>query len=140
TLRGEPARGANPAGIAALLEAVAARRSEARSALAAYLRSKPVAALPERLGEVAALVARRPSPPFAVAGACRLPSYLERALSRLAALDGGPRAAPAPALHALRVATKRVRYAAETFEAAFGGPLSRFAKDAGRLQDALGAV
>src|SRR5439155_1718275 len=62
TLRGEPARGANPAGIAALLEAVAARRAEARSALAAYPLSrfaKDAGRLQDALGAVQDAIAQR---------------------------------------------------------------------------------
>ena len=41
-------------------------------------------------------------------------------------------------LHALRIRTKRARYAAEALEPFVGKPAARFARSAGRLQDILG--
>ncbi len=45
---------------------------------------------------------------------------------------------PDPELHALRLLTKRARYAAEAVAPALGRPARRFAKAAGKLQDVLG--
>ncbi len=42
------------------------------------------------------------------------------------------------ALHAIRIAAKHLRYAAEAFEPLFGRSMSRIARDVGRLQDVLG--
>lgn len=44
-----------------------------------------------------------------------------------------------PALHEVRKAAKRARYAAETTAGVFGAPARRFAKRMARLQDTLGA-
>src|SRR5262249_35588601 len=96
--------------------------------------------LPEHVFQAAAAAARRPSAPLAVAGACRLPAALERALSSWAGLVEDPRDASAHDLHALRVSVKRARYAAALFGPAFGGPVDRLVEDATEVQDALGEV
>lgn len=58
------------------------------------------------------------------------------------ALKRGVRALPPdpsdPELHAVRISTKRARYAAEMFLTVGGGRARRFARRAGRMQDALG--
>jgi CHAD domain-containing protein len=47
---------------------------------------------------------------------------------------------PAPRLHAVRIRAKRLRYAAEFFEPAYGKPARRLIKRVVRLQDLLGAL
>jgi CHAD domain-containing protein len=58
------------------------------------------------------------------------------------ALKRGVRALPPdpsdPELHAVRIATKRARYAADMFQTVAGPGARRFARRAGRMQDALG--
>src|SRR6185295_7966218 len=43
-------------------------------------------------------------------------------------------------LHEMRIAAKRLRYSIELFETCWGSHIARFAKQAARLQAALGAV
>jgi CHAD domain-containing protein len=47
---------------------------------------------------------------------------------------------PPPELHAVRIRAKRLRYAAEFFEPAYGKPARRLIKRVVRLQDLLGAL
>ena len=58
------------------------------------------------------------------------------------ALKRGVRALPLepadPELHAVRIATKRARYAADMFLTVAGSGARRFSRRAGRMQDALG--
>ncbi len=64
-----------------------------------------------------------------------------------AAIDGvqaigalGPSTADAPAMHALRIREKRLRYTAEIFAEVLPGEATRLAKDAARMQKKLGEL
>ncbi|MFO0933583.1 MAG: CHAD domain-containing protein [Planctomycetota bacterium] len=131
---------ADAEGLAVLRQVLAARRRRERSILSRALAAPALAGLPDLVATTAARVLRREAPPLAVAGLGRLPAAVEPALARRAAIAGPLAAAEGPALHGLRVAAKRTRYAAETFGPAFGKPLARFAAATRALQDALGAV
>lgn len=129
------------AGRGALLAALARRRRAGLAAFSGATAGRSQDAVAATLHRLAARLADTASAlPFAVAGAARLPAALAPALAQRARLGGDPVDAPAPELHALRIAVKRARYAAESFAPAFGRPLLRFGLDARRLQDRLGAL
>lgn len=69
-----------------------------------------------------------------------LPPLVRRAWKRLAKRAGAivPGASPAEDYHAVRIAAKRARYAAEAVAPALGKPATRFAAKAEEVQDVLG--
>jgi len=126
-------------GLSVLRQVLAARRRRERRALATALAAPRVLGLPDLVATTAARTLRRAAPPLAVAGFGRLPAAIEPALARRSQIAGRLATAEGPALHALRIAVKHARYAAETFASAFGRPVERFAAAARTCQDALGA-
>jgi inorganic triphosphatase YgiF len=138
--RDAAAKSGAPADAAALSAVLAARRREARKTLSTALAARRFATLPAALVHAAAATTKRPSPALAVAGAARLPAAVEESIGLAARLSGRFQDASAPSLHALRLALKRARYAAEAFSDAFGKPVARFVDAVRDLQDALGAV
>jgi CHAD domain-containing protein len=70
-----------------------------------------------------------------------MPKLVRKHWKRLdRAIDGlGPDPEPAE-LHAVRILAKRLRYATEAVAPAAGKPARKFAKDAARIQDALGEL
>lgn len=131
---------ADPDGMEALRGRLAARRREARKARARALAGPDVAGLVAALRQTATAAARAPGPPMRVVGLPRLSRTLERALARRAAVVGSLPTARVGALHALRIAVKRARYAAELLAPSFGRPVARHAAAARRLQDGLGRL
>lgn len=85
---------------------------------------------------VAALIDGHSAPPGVEIDPATIMSPAWRALKR------GVRALPLepadPELHAVRIATKRARYAADMFLTVAGSGARRFSRRAGRMQDALG--
>ena len=131
---------AEKSGLAALRAATAARRGAARKKLNQALQQPELGNLADRVAAVATSTLGRPAPAYAIAGASRLPAALEGALAAHAALPVPPSEAASDALHALRIAVKHARYAAETFAPAFGAPVARYAEALRALQDELGLV
>lgn len=81
---------------------------------------------------------RAPGPPDRVLGR-RVDKEVKRLRRQVAALPAAPdRAARDRALHEVRTATKRVRYAAETVRPVHGKDARRLAKAAERIQTVLG--
>ena len=127
-------------GLADLQAAATIRRGVARKKLNAALLTPELQGLCDAVASVATKVRAIPSPPYAIAGASRLPAALEGALAGHAAFGGQPAAAEPETLHAWRIAVKRARYAAEAFAPAFGNPAARFAEALRALQDDLGHI
>ena len=132
-----------------LLRAAERRRRDAYGALTAYLDGPAFRVLGLRLALLAGGGAWRDAIPADIAAAQPLhrplaeyaAGVLARRLKRL--LDAGEDidALPAPALHAVRLDGKRLRYAAEFFTPLFPGKAARrFLRRLERLQERLGAV
>jgi CHAD domain-containing protein len=126
-----------------LVRRLCREREEARAAL---LRDLSSARYVELLKRVVSM-AKDPSLTELASHPARqeLPAAIDGPWSRLAAaVDGvdGDRGAdgddPDVALHAVRIRTKRVRYAAESMIPCYGGAARRFARAATELQDILG--
>ena len=128
------------AGSATLRRRLVAARRSACASLGRALGSPPAAALVDAVRAAAARAAAHAGPPLSVAGAARLPRALERVLAARLAAGSSLATAGVAALHALRIAAKRARYAAELFAPAFGKPVTRLAAALRALQDALGGV
>lgn len=125
----------------ALLAALAKQRRTLHTAFSKAVAEPAHGGVAAGLSRLASRLAGTASAlPFAVAGATRLPAALAPALARRARLGDDAADAPAAELHAFRIDVKLARYAAETFTPAFGRPVARFALDARRLQDRLGAI
>lgn len=127
------------AGLAALLERLAADRERACAELGQALDSDRYAVLLD------ALVAAAHSPPCLpeadVPAGEVLPGLVRRRWERLreAVNDLGEDPSPDD-LHKVRTKAKRCRYAAQAVRPAVGKPAKRFAKRLGRLQDVLGRL
>jgi CHAD domain-containing protein len=119
-----------------LLDELEADRLEARRRLLIGMRSGRYAALVEALVDGARLprgLGMQTDGPSATGSSTAGPwRGLRRRVRRLGT---GPDDA---ALHAVRIRSKRVRYAAEAFAPVLGRPAARFGSAARKLQDALG--
>jgi CHAD domain-containing protein len=127
-------------GLVELRRALAARRRALRRELRAGWNASAVPSVEEGLLDLAMATRELPSPPVAICAAARLPLTLERALGLWAALPRPAADAPDEALHALRIAAKRVRYATESFAPALGRPAARFLERIRAVHDGLGRI
>jgi CHAD domain-containing protein len=120
-----------------------AELSQARQAVLGELDGKRYLAL---LGELDAFLASPPLTPLArnparevlAAPVKRAARRLERALARAAALGSGEQREKDAAIHEVRKAAKRVRYAAEAAIPALGRDARRLSKRTKKLQELLG--
>ncbi|HZU82650.1 MAG TPA: CHAD domain-containing protein [Polyangiaceae bacterium] len=118
---------------------IEARRRRERALRRALKRAVETGELDRGRGLLAALLAFPVNP----RRDRRLSKFARRAVSRARRRVERRRGAPvddAAALHGLRIAYKRLRYAAETFAEVLPDDLARLAHPAARLQNRLGAV
>lgn len=127
------------AGMVALLERAAAQRDAAYAGLAALLEGSALRCLAIR---TAAIVLARPWEGLPDRPAADMATFgtavLARRWRRIRRPDGGFKAAPEAALHALRLRAKRLRYAAEAFAPLHPDKAGRFLKRLAELQETLG--
>ena len=123
---------------ARLLEGLDARREQARDRLLSTFRATPYASLLDELVDAAdepRVLEEAASLP--AASACR--SMLDGPWKHVQAAAQQAKDDPTDAsLHALRIRTKRIRYAAEAVAPVFGKRADGFAKAAAELQEVLG--
>lgn len=125
--------------VAALVAAVRASRSAARSRMAGAMRSERYARLRERLE----LAARSPRLTLAarLAPSQAFPRILKRRRKRIVRAVQELTTRPSLAsLHRVRILAKRLRYAAEAIEGSGCAGATVLAKASERLQDVLGAL
>ncbi|HSF87133.1 MAG TPA: CHAD domain-containing protein [Acidimicrobiia bacterium] len=123
-------------GIEPLVATLVASRTARREELLAFMEGNLYAELLDRLVEAAVNPAIDPQCPTSVT---RLNRLMRRPWRRLArAVKRLPDDPPDEMLHAVRIDTKRARYASEALAPALGKPARRFAKHAANLQKVLG--
>jgi CHAD domain-containing protein len=125
----------------ATVERLARRaRRAGEDARASLLRDVSSAAYIELLERLVSAAAAPPLTDVASnAARAELPVVMEDPWATLrSSVDAVESSAPDSALHAVRITTKRVRYAAESMMSCYGGPARRFARAAAELQDVLG--
>ena len=121
-----------------LIANLVAFRTVRQRELTAYMESNGYATLLDRLFEAARDPALDPEGPTSADTLSRLVRRPWRRLTKtVKRLPDDP---PDEMLHAVRIRTKRARYAAEAVAPALGKPARRFAKRAMRLQQVLGAL
>lgn len=128
----------NRDGVDALIASLVEARRAQRAQLVAFMASTEYAVLLDRLVEAA----RNPALGRGVpSSAKKLNRLVRRPWRRLVkAVNRLPDDPPDEMLHAVRIRTKRARYAAEAIAPGFGRPARRFARRAKRLQRVLGIL
>lgn len=126
------------AGVDTLIASLVAARTAGQRELTAYMASGAYATLLDRLVEAARAPALDAE---GLASADTLGRLVRRPWRRLTkTVNRLPDDPPDEMLHAVRIRTKRVRYAAEAVAPVLGKQARRFAKGAKRLQKVLGTL
>jgi CHAD domain-containing protein len=126
------------AGVDMLIASLVAVRTARQRELTAYMESSEYVTLLDRLFKAAREPALDPAGPTSADTLSRLVRRPWRRLTKT--VNRLPDDPPDEMLHAVRIRTKRVRYAAEAVTPALGKPARRFAKSAKRLQVVLGTL